>query len=52
MTEPCEMYGGNCGICMIAAPKSYCCRKECGTKEYCEGCSYNMEENNGEEVHN
>lgn len=38
--ELCHLYGSNCGMCMVAAPYSYCCRAECGEKEYCEGCEY------------
>ena len=41
--ELCHLYGSNCGMCMVAAPYSYCCRAECGTKEYCEGCNYKGE---------
>lgn len=43
--DPCELFGGNCGICMIAAPERYCCRKECGKHEYCKGCSYEEKRN-------
>lgn len=51
--KPCEMYAGNCGVCMIAAPYPYCCRKECGEHEYCTGCAYNdKEDQNGEEIYN
>ena len=38
--ELCHLYGSNCGMCMVAAPYSYCCRAECGTKDYCESCEY------------
>ena len=41
--NPCDIHAGNCGICMIAAPYPYCCRAECGTKDYCEGCNYKGE---------
>ena len=41
--ELCHLYGSNCGMCMVAAPYSYCCRAECGTKDYCEGCNYKGE---------
>lgn len=38
MSDLCDIYGGNCGICMIAAPYPYCCRS----------CNYNdKEDQNG-----
>lgn len=43
MSDLCDIYGGNCGVCMIAAPYPYCCRKECGKHEYCEECNYKGE---------
>ena len=39
----CHLYGGSCGMCMVAAPYPYCCRAECGSKDYCEGCNYKGE---------
>ena len=41
--EYCILYGSNCGMCMIGAPYPYCCRSECGNKEYCDGCEYRGE---------
>lgn len=48
MTNPCDIHAGNCGVCMIAAPYPYCCRKECGSHEYCKGCAYEEKRNETE----